>query len=665
MKPLTHFVSACLLAASMGVTGAESTNDDAAAFGAIETIFDAELSADGNKLVYVGSGAGASTMAVVIDLVSGNVTQATRGDGKPINIGSCNWSANDRLVCRLYGIERVNGALYRVFRTVAMDIDGKNQVFLGQRDTVDQSRKRLNDGRVIDWMNGIDGKVLMQRTYVREATTGRLTGRNALDGLGVDLIDTRTGKATVVERAGENVDDYISDGLGHVRLISTRTVNDEGYDRGLDTHSFRMVNDSNWHKLGTYTADRAGGGRGAGIIPIAIDPRDNVAYVLDKLDGRRALYKITLDQSMKRDLVYASTEVDVDGVVKIGRGGRVIGATYTTDRSRVHYFDPDYQKLHEMLSRALPKLPLIDFISASADEQMLVVHASSDVDPGSWYLYDKKKKSLGVISPARPALKGKTLAQVKAISYPAADGTQIPAYLTLPPGITDAKNLPAIVLPHGGPGARDSWGFDWLSQFFAQRGYVVLQPNFRGSGGYGDAWFANNGFRGWKTSVGDVCDAGRWLVSQGLADASKLGVFGWSYGGYAALQANVLAPDLFKATVAVAPVTDLDLLKSKDVLNYANAFLEADFIGSGPHIREGSPAQNAQAFKVPVLMFTGDMDLNVDISQSRFMDKQLRRAGKASELVVYPDLEHNLRDGTARADMLRKSDAFLRKQLKL
>jgi len=665
MKPLTHFVSACLLAASMGATGAESTNDDAAAFGAIETIFDAELSADGNKLVYVGSGAGASTMAVVIDLVSGNVTQATRGDGKPINIGSCNWSANDRLVCRLYGIERVNGALYRVFRTVAMDIDGKNQVFLGQRDTVDQSRKRLNDGRVIDWMNGIDGKVLMQRTYVREATTGRLTGRNALDGLGVDLIDTRTGKATVVERAGENVDDYISDGLGHVRLISTRTVNDEGYDRGLDTHSFRMVNDSNWHKLGTYTADRAGGGRGAGIIPIAIDPRDNVAYVLDKLDGRRALYKITLDQSMKRDLVYASTEVDVDGVVKIGRGGRVIGATYTTDRSRVHYFDPDYQKLHEMLSRALPKLPLIDFISASADEQMLVVHASSDVDPGSWYLYDKKKKSLGVISPARPALKGKTLAQVKAISYPAADGTQIPAYLTLPPGITDAKNLPAIVLPHGGPGARDSWGFDWLSQFFAQRGYVVLQPNFRGSGGYGDAWFANNGFRGWKTSVGDVCDAGRWLVSQGLADASKLGVFGWSYGGYAALQANVLAPDLFKATVAVAPVTDLDLLKSKDVLNYANAFLEADFIGSGPHIREGSPAQNAQAFKVPVLMFTGDMNLNVDISQSRFMDKQLRRAGKASELVVYPDLEHNLRDGTARADMLRKSDAFLRKQLKL
>jgi dipeptidyl aminopeptidase/acylaminoacyl peptidase len=664
MKPFKLLLASSLLAVCTAATGAESTTDDAAAFGAIETIFNVELSADGNKLVYVGGGAGASTMAVVVDLATGNVTQATRGDGKPINIGSCNWSANDRLVCRLHGIERLNGALYRVARTVAMDIDGRNQVFLGQRDTVEQQAKRLNDGRVIDWLNGVDGKVLMQRTYVRESTTGRMTG-SALNGLGVDLIDTRTGKATVVERAGENVDEYISDGLGHVRLITTEIVNEQGYARGLDTHSFRMVNDSSWHKLGTFTMDRAGGGRGKGIIPVAVDPLDNVAYVLDTLDGRHALFKITLDESMKRDLVFASNEVDVDGVVQIGRNGRVIGATYTTDRGRVHYFDPEYQKLHEMISRALPKLPLVDFISASADEQVLAIHASSDVDPGNWYLYDRKKKSLGVISPARPALKGKTLAQVKTISYPAADGTQIPSYLTLPPGVTEAKNLPAIVLPHGGPGARDSWGFDWLSQYFAQRGFVVLQPNFRGSGGYGDAWFANNGFRGWKTSVGDVCDAGRWLVAQGMADASKLAVFGWSYGGYAALQSNVLAPDLFKATIAVAPVTDLDLLKSRDVLKYTNAFLEADFIGSGPHIKEGSPAQNAQAFKVPVLMFHGDIDLNVDISQSKYMDKQLRRAGKASDLIVYPDLEHSLRDGTVRADMLRKSDAFLRKQLKL
>jgi len=665
MKTFIPFLGACLLATSMVASGAEPTNDDAAAFGAMETIFDVELSADGNKLVYVGGGAGSTTMAVVIDLVTGNVTQATQGDGKPIHIGSCGWSANDRLVCRLWGMERVDGAIYTVRRTVAMDIDGKNQVFLGQRDTLEQRAKRLSDGRVIDWMNGVDGKVLMQRVYVAQETTGRITGRSAAKGIGVDLIDTRTGKATMVEKPGEDVGGYIADGTGRVRIITADAVSEQGYLKGVETHSFRMANDNQWHKLGTFTEDRSSGGRGTGITPIAVDPRANVAYVLDTLDGRHALYKISLDESMKRELVYASDQVDVDGVVTIGRSGRVIGAVYTTDSRHVHYFDPDYQKLHDMISKALPKSPLIDFISASADEQLLVVRASGDIDPGNWYLFDRKKKSLGIISPSRPALKGKTLAQVKTISYAAADGTQIPAYLTLPPGVTEAKNLPAIVLPHGGPGARDEWGFDWLSQYFAQRGYVVLQPNFRGSGGYGDAWFANNGFRGWKTSVGDVCDAGRWLVSQGMADASKLGVFGWSYGGYAALQANVLAPDLFKATVAVAPVTDLDLLKSKGSLDYANAFLEADFVGSGVHVKEGSPAQNAAAFKVPVLMFHGDMDLNVDIGQSRFMDKQLKKAGKSSELVVYPDLEHSLLDGTVRADMLRKSDAYLRKQLKL
>jgi dipeptidyl aminopeptidase/acylaminoacyl peptidase len=673
MKPLNSVLLAGLLAVcaltlsqpSSAAKNPADPPDDADAFGQMEQIFSINLSADGKRLVYVGAAVGGNTIAVVVDLSTGAVTQATMGDGKPIHIGDCDWSAADRIVCSLWGIQRVRSVLYNFRRTVAMDIDGKHQVSLGQRDTVEQEAVRLDDGHVIDWLNGVDGKVLMQRTYIREATTGRIVGRNTLNGFGVDMLDTRTGVATVIERAGENVDEYISDGLGHVRIVTTRLNNESGYFSGQLSHAYRLVNDDKWRPLGTFEIDRNEGGRGKGITPIAVDPRDNVAYVLDTLDGRHALYKITLEERPKRELVFASDKVDVDGVITIGRAGRVIGATYTTDKRYVHYFDPDYQKLHDMIARALPKLPLIDFISASADEQVLVVHASSDVEPGNWYLYDRAKKSLGLISESRPKLKGRTLSPMKAISYPAADGTQIPAYLTLPPGVAEAKNLPAIVLPHGGPGARDVWGFDWLSQFFAQRGYVVLQPNFRGSDGYGEAWFANNGFRGWKTSVGDVVDAGKWLVSQGMADPSKLGVFGWSYGGYAALQSNVLAPDLFKAVIAVAPVTDLDLLKSKGALNYQNAFVQADFIGSGPHVKEGSPAENANSFLAPVLMFQGDIDLNVDISQSRVMDRQLRSAGKSSELIVYKDLDHGLLDSTVRAEVLRKSDAFLRKYLKL
>jgi dipeptidyl aminopeptidase/acylaminoacyl peptidase len=664
MKILCLLLSSALFAgAAAAASPPQGFADDAAAFGALETVYSAALSADGKKIVYVGPGTGASTIAVVIHLDTGAIAQVARGDGKPINIRNCEWTATDRIVCSLWGLQRYQGVLVPLRRTLSMDADGKNQVFLGQKDTLEQVGKRFGDGRVVDWLSGTDGLVLMARSYVPESTTGRLVGRT-LEGLGVDRVDTRTGKATMVERPGDDVTNYISDGMGNIRIMTTVKVSESGLLKGVKVYSYRTTDDRAWRQLGTFVQDREHGGPGTGMLPLAVDPTLNAAYVLENLEGRMALYRVTLDAALERELVLANPSVDVDGVVTIGRGGRVIGATYATERRYVEYFDPEYKKLHDMLERALPKSPLISFESSSADENFLIVRASSDLDPGKWYLYDKARKTLGVITPARPPLEGRTLSAVKPIAYAAADGTQVPGYLTLPPGVTDPKNLPAIVLPHGGPGARDEWGFDWLPQFFAQRGYVVLQPNFRGSTGFGDAWYANNGIRGWKTSVGDVCDAGRWLVSQGIADPRKLAIVGWSYGGYAALQANVLDPDLFKAVVAIAPVTDFALLKSKE-MQYIDAFLTADFIGSGPHIKEGSPAQNAQVFKAPVIMFQGDNDLNVDIGQSRLMDRELHRAGKSSELTVYPDLDHSLSDGTVRADMLRKSDAFLRAQLKL
>ncbi|WP_341713627.1 alpha/beta fold hydrolase, partial [Erythrobacter sp.] len=246
-------------------------------------------------------------------------------------------------------------------------------------------------------------------------------------------------------------------------------------------------------------------------------------------------------------------------------------------------------------------------------------------------------------------------------SYPARDGTQIPGYLTLPPG-SDGKGLPAIVLPHGGPSARDEWGFDWLVQFFVARGYAVLQPNYRGSAGYGEAWFGKNGFQAWPTAIGDVNDAGLWLVSQGIASADQLAIVGWSYGGYAALQAQVLDPDLFRAVVAIAPVTDL-LEMREYARGYTNSRLVSAFLGEGPHLTTGSPARHADAFHAPVLLFHGTLDQNVNVQQSRIMEDRLKRAGKAVEYVEYEDLAHSLSDSKVRTDMLVRIDKFLGSQL--
>jgi dipeptidyl aminopeptidase/acylaminoacyl peptidase len=247
---------------------------------------------------------------------------------------------------------------------------------------------------------------------------------------------------------------------------------------------------------------------------------------------------------------------------------------------------------------------------------------------------------------------------VKAVRFAAKDGTMIPGFLTLPPGRTDAKGLPGLVMPHGGPLARDTSGFDWLPQFFAAQGFAVLQPNFCGSSGYGDAFFAHNGFKSWPLAIGDVNDGGRWLIAQGV-DAKKLAIFGWSYGGYAALQANVVDPGLYRATVAVAPVTDLALLRD-EYLRFTNFKLIDAQIGNGPHVVAGSPARNAAKMMAPVLIFHADQDLNVDIEQSRAMVSALKAAGKKVDFVEYKNLDHQIDDSVSRADMLSRSAAFLK-----
>jgi dipeptidyl aminopeptidase/acylaminoacyl peptidase len=264
----------------------------------------------------------------------------------------------------------------------------------------------------------------------------------------------------------------------------------------------------------------------------------------------------------------------------------------------------------------------------------------------------------------RNELENVKLATVRPISYPAADGTLVPGYLTLPPGVGSAQSLPAIVMPHGGPGSRDEWGFDWLAQYYASRGFAVLQPNFRGSAGYGDAWFGQNGFRSWPVAIGDVLDGGRWLVAQGVASPDKLAVVGWSYGGYAALQSAVVDPSVFKAVVAVAPVTDLIGFKQQ-FRYWSNYYLVEDYLGEGPQAAEGSPARNAQKIRAPVLMFHGTDDINVDYAQSQLMDKSLAAAGVPHELVTFEHLDHYLDDSAARAQLLRSSEAFLRRALGL
>jgi dipeptidyl aminopeptidase/acylaminoacyl peptidase len=423
---------------------------------------------------------------------------------------------------------------------------------------------------------------------------------------------------------------------------------------GNIAYRYRPASSRDWQDLGTLNTVTDNG-----FNPYAVDPRGNVVYGLKKREGRQALFARSLDGSNLETLVFARPDVDVSGIARIGRDQRVVGATYITDRRVTEYFDPAVKALVTSLSKALPMLPQVDVTDASNDEQRLLIHAAADDDPGRYYLFDRGTKTLQVLMQDRPQLAGRKLAKVQSVRYSAADGTMIPAYLTLPPE-GPRKGLPAIVMPHGGPSARDEWGFDWLAQFFAARGYAVIQPNFRGSSGYGEAYLMQNGFRAWRTAISDVDDAGRWLAAQGIADKDRMAIFGWSYGGYAALQSGVVEPGLFKAIVAIAPVTDLSLLKD-DLLNWSNYRVTSDYIGSiGP---AASPAQNAGKIAAPVLLVHGTLDANVAYRQSTTMEGRLRAAGKRVEMMTFEGLDHQLEDGSARAKMLERADGFIRAAL--
>jgi dienelactone hydrolase len=635
-----------------------SADEAAKAFGAREQIEQISLSPDGNKIAVVGATVGAASALTAVDMAESATPKViARTSGDPQKLRRCDWVTDARLLCGIYMISN-DVIKLSATRQIAINSDGSG-IKVMTVETNSRSLGILQDGGgIIDLLpTGAPGKVLMTRTFVPEGETGSNIASNR-EGLGVEMVDITSNARKIVESPQPEASEYISDGYGRIRIKGLRPKTNSGYDGARIDYYYRRAGSDKWLPFGKLAL---AGGNASGFNPYAVDRDANVAYGFDSDGGRTALYRIALDGSMKREQVLARPDVDIDGLVRIGRQRRVVGASYATERRQTEFFDPALKKLGASLAKALPGHPLISFVDASVDEGKLLMFAGSDVDPGRYYLFDKKTRQMAELLPVRPQLADVALATVKPVTFPASDGTTIPGYLTLPPG-SDGRNLPTIVMPHGGPGARDEWGFDWLAQFYANRGFAVLQPNFRGSTGYGDAWFRDNGFKSWRLAIGDVNDGGRWLVKQGIADAGKLGIVGWSYGGYAALQSSVLDPDLFKAIVAIAPVTDLESLRAESRY-YTNFAMVDAFIGKGPHVVEGSPARNAARIKAPVLLFHGTNDLNVGVGESRLMTGKLRDAGKTVELVEFKKLDHQLDDSQARAEMLAKSDAFLRKSM--
>ena len=331
-----------------------------------------------------------------------------------------------------------------------------------------------------------------------------------------------------------------------------------------------------------------------------------------------------------------------------------------------HYDDPLLKKLSEALPQVLGEDYRFEIVDMAEDPRKMLVYVESADDAGSYVFIDFGSGESGVLNHNYPALPGDWLSDKKAIHYKAGDGLEIHGYLTLPPG-KPAKSLPLIVFPHGGPQARDYINFDSETQAFASRGYAVLQPNFRGSSGYGAAFVkAGHGEWGGKMQT-DLSDGVKWLAAQGIIDPQRVAIYGASYGGYAALAgATIDPPGTYRCAVDIAGVSDipsfLDLLTLHSSGNRsATVQYEKRWFGVPSTYAAVSPAAQAAKAYCPILVIHGTDDTVVPISQSQRMVNALKSAGKDVQFITYPGQDHWETMGSSRVQMLQAAMDFIGK----
>ncbi|SNR92023.1 MULTISPECIES: S9 family peptidase [unclassified Azospirillum] len=459
-------------------------------------------------------------------------------------------------------------------------------------------------------------------------------------------LDVYTGLYGRVRRAMPNLREYLPDPTGQIRIATT--YNDR---TGVMTYLRRDSADESYRPMKRADIIRHG------IFDVLGFSRDGAQlYVATntKESDRAGIHTYDLDKDELGPRLLEDAKYSIGEVVM--KQGAVVAFSWTDDLPQRRWLDPVTQDMQEKLDKAVPNSREV-IMDVSDDGKVALVASYSPTEPTVYRLFFRDSKRFEYFGDSYPGLPTESVAARRPVTFKARDGQDIPAYLTLPVGRGE-KNLPFIVMPHGGPQGRDDGEFDVLSQFLANRGYAVIQPNFRGSTGMGGE-FREAGYRQWGGLMqDDVTDAAQWAVAQGYADPARMCILGWSYGGYAALMGAVKTPDLFKCAVATAPVANMDRLyddlRKNWAKNYSRDRIYGEADGFDP---SNSPVHRAAEIKVPVLLIHGDRDVQADVGHSRDMEKALLKAGKAVEYIEIKEMDHYPMN---REDMVRIMTAWER-----
>ncbi|MBW2271882.1 MAG: S9 family peptidase [Deltaproteobacteria bacterium] len=581
---------------------------------------------------------------LVHNLASGEMVPVGRFSDPEFLPSRLLWANDDRLL--LSGDMRSRfsvGVRARTTRLMAVDRDGGNLDYLAEKWR-DSGRIQIQDD-ILHRLPDSPKHVLLQ------------LWRPSGPGPGVYRLNIKNGALRRVVRGQRHVHSWVADATGIVRLgwgidppnarVIARTNSKSDFETIADYH---VTEGDGFDVLG-FTEDPSI------VLVAARRPRDS-----DPEGDRLAVYEYSLSTRKLGRLVVGHDLVDVGGPIVYRPGTNdPVAIEYWVDERELHFLDPDAELLQRRIDKSFPGRSN-EILGSTRKEKVLLVDSRGPSTPPRTYLVRTEESDAFALFDEYPELQDVQLATPRPIRYSARDGLLIHGYLTLPPG-SAGKELPAVLMPHGGPMARDYLAFDPHVLFLASRGYAVLQMNFRGSSGYGHAHLSA-GYRRWGLEMqDDITDGAAWLVEQGIADPERIGIFGASYGGYAALMAAVKTPEVFRCAASYAGVFDL-IAENRHDKQYLGGEIVEEFRGDDrKKLKAASPIHHAEQIRIPILLGHGRDDPNVHVNQSKKMAKALRKAGKNVELVLYNDEIHGYAQGTTALDFARRLEAFLAQNL--
>lgn len=608
------------------------------AYGKLPVASQMQLSPSGNHIAFIRNHEGNSYVGV-IDRQKKTTKFVINTDNEKFRIGWFKWASDEMLLV---------SAHYPVHRMLRKYIEARlYKIRIDGSEKMRQVSKPKNGERVAQFQNGIidmlpddPDHILMEIDY---------QSGNKPDVYKIDLREKNTRSRIV--RGRTNIYHWMTDQQHRVRLGF-------GIDETRIFYSLYNLKSKKWQKIWDYEIFDA-----PDITPLGFGLDPNKLYIRAEHQGRYAIFTVDLtEEDLPQTLIYADKDYDIEGQLIYSKQTKdVIGVYHGESENNKIYFDPSFEKFQQALNQALPNSSN-NIVSLSNNNRQYILHTSSQETPGRYYFGDRDSGELTPLIDEYPQLTNAPAVEKSKQSYSASDGLMIEAYLSMPENLP-ANKRPAVIIPHGGPMSRVYGGFDWFTEFFASRGYVVFEPNFRGSSGYGFQ-FEMASIENWGGAMQtDLADAATWLVKNQRVDKNRICIVGASYGGYAALMAAAIQQDTFKCAASFAGVSDLQYLvrKSQNFTNHK--VVEKQFGKNADALKKHSPVNLTKEINIPIMLIHGELDTIVPVQHSQNMYKALVDHNKKVKYFELENGTHHLSNERNRLKTLSLIDSFLAEYL--